>query len=143
MSEVALIAVDPGREKCGVAALSREGDEIKILKQEVISTETLGDVVARYAEKFSCGRLVIGNGTTSGNAVMTIQNAAPMIEIIVVDEYRTTDDARREYWRANPPSGWRRLLPTTMMVPPRPVDDFVAVILGTRFLLAHSSQAKK
>ena len=52
----------------------------------------------------------------------------------VVDEYRTTELAKREYWKAHPPTGWRRFLPVTMQVPPEPVDDFVAVLLGRRYI---------
>ena len=45
--------------------------------------------------------------------------------------------AKGEYWKANPPNGWRRLIPVTMQVPPVPVDDFVAVYpLGGIRLLA-------
>jgi hypothetical protein len=54
--------------------------------------------------------------------------------VLVRDEYRTTELAKGEYWKANPPKGWRRLIPVTMQVPPVPVDDFVAVILARRFL---------
>ena len=56
------------------------------------------------------------------------------IPVEIVDEYRTTDDARRAYWKAHPPRGWRRFLPTGMQVPPVPVDDFVAVLLAQRYL---------
>ena len=52
----------------------------------------------------------------------------------VVDEYYTTQLARKEYWQARPPKGWRRLLPVSMQVPPEPVDDFVAVLLAQRYL---------
>jgi hypothetical protein len=50
----------------------------------------------------------------------------------VVDEYRTTEEAKKLYWQVNPPKGWRRFLPVTMQVPPEPVDDLVAVILARR-----------
>ena len=38
--------------------------------------------------------------------------------------------------------GLRRLLPTSMQVPPVPVDDFVAVILGTRFLAREAQEER-
>ena len=60
------------------------------------------------------------------------QETAPKIE--VVDEYRTTDEARKLYWKIHPPRGLWRLVPTTMRVPPVPVDDLVAVILARRYL---------
>ena len=77
----------------------------------------------------------MGNGTTSRAAEATIRENLPDIPVEIVDEYRTTDDARRAYWKANPPTGWRRFFPTSMQVPPEPVDDFVAVLLAQRYLI--------
>ena len=77
---------------------------------------------------------MLGNGTTSKEARRRIEEAVPDLCIVLVDEYRTTDMAKRAYWQARPPRGWRRLLPVSMLVPPEPVDDFVAVILARRFL---------
>jgi hypothetical protein len=90
------------------------------------------EVSAAKAE-YGFSRLVMGNGTTSKTAHKRL-DAVPDLELIVRDEYRTTEMARGEYWKAHPPKGWRRLLPVTMQVPPVPVDDFVAVILARRFL---------
>ena len=53
-----------------------------------------------------------------------------LVVLAVVDEYRTTDAAREEYWRIHPPAGWRRLVPRGMLVPPEPVDDLAALILA-------------
>ena len=97
----AVLAVDPGREKCGVAVLAADGT---VLLQEVVPTAQL----TATAEL----------GT----------------EVTLVDEYRTTDAAKAAYWTAHPPRGWRRLIPRGMLVPPVPVDDFVAVILAQRYL---------
>ena len=47
---------------------------------------------------------------------------------------KATELAKKAYWKAKPPRGWRRLLPVSMQVPPVPVDDFVAVILAQRYL---------
>ena len=82
------------------------------------------------------------NGTTSKEARARLARAFPALPVAVVDEYRTTDLARGEYWRAHPPRGLRRLLPTSMQVPPVPVDDFVAVILGTRFLAREAQEER-
>ena len=76
----------------------------------------------------------MGDGTTSREARKRIEAAFPALALRVVDERHTTEQARVEYWRARPPTGWRRLIPTSMQVPPVPVDDFVAVILARRAL---------
>ncbi len=126
-----VIAVDPGREKCGVAVVSENGDA---LEQAVVATEKLAEEIGRRIQEFSPELIILGNGTTSKTAEKTLRQAFPEIPLKIVDEYRTTDDAKRAYWKANPPQGLRRLLPTGMQVPPVPVDDYVAVLLAQRYL---------
>ena len=125
-------AVDPGREKCGVAVVDEDG---RVLEQAVVATVRLADELTARAMKFRPERILLGNGTTSRAAEETIRTALPDIPVEIVDEYRTTDDAKVAYWKAHPPTGWRRFLPTGMQVPPEPVDDFVAVILAQRYLM--------
>ena len=125
-------AVDPGREKCGVAVVDEDGS---VLEQAVVATVRLVDELTARAMKFRPERILLGNGTTSRTAEETIREAIPDVPVEIVDEYRTTDDAKVAYWKAHPPTGWRRFLPTGMQVPPEPVDDFVAVILAQRYLM--------
>lgn len=126
-----IAALDPGREKCGFAVLAEDG---KVLMQRVIETARLEQEVRAAREEHGFAVLVEGNGTTSREARARLQKALPDLCIEVVDEYRTTDLAKKAYWKAKPPRGWRRLLPVTMQVPPEPVDDFVAVILASRYI---------
>ena len=128
-------AIDPGREKCGVAIVAENGE---VLEQSVVATVWLADELAERVRRFSPERILLGNGTTSRAAEATIRENLPDIPVEIVDEYRTTDDARRAYWKANPPTGWRRFFPTSMQVPPEPVDDFVAVLLAQRYLDART-----
>ena len=123
-----VLAIDPGREKCGVAVLATDG---RILVQEVVVTAELDAVVGALIAAYT-PIVIMGNGTTSAAAKARVE--ALGYEVILVDEYRTTDAAKRAYWEAHPPRGWRRLVPRGMLVPPVPVDDFVAVILEQRFL---------
>ena len=125
-------AIDPGREKCGVAIVGEDG---RVLEQAVIVTARLADELAARAKRFQPERILLGNGTTSREAEATIRAAFPDIPVETVNEFRTTDDARIAYWQAHPPTGWRRFFPTSMQVPPEPVDDFVAVILAQRYFL--------
>ena len=125
-----IAALDPGRDKCGFAVLNDDG---KILCQRVIVTENLMTEVNAAKADYGFSRLLIGNSTTSKEAQGKLAQLSAL-EVIVRDEYRTTELAKKEYWKANPPKGWRRLIPVTMQVPPVPVDDFVAVILARRYL---------
>jgi hypothetical protein len=67
--------------------------------------------------------------------VSRIREYLPSMGILVVDEKDTTFQARERYWEYHPRRGWRRLLPSTLQVPPDPVDDYVALILAERVLL--------
>jgi RNase H-fold protein (predicted Holliday junction resolvase) len=125
-----IAALDPGRDKCGFAVLSDSGE---ILCQRVMATDNLMTEVNAAKADYGFSRLLIGNGTTSKEAQGKLAQLSAL-EVIVRDEYRTTELAKKEYWKANPPKGWRRLIPVTMQVPPVPVDDFVAVILARRYL---------
>ena len=131
MENGTLAAVDPGREKCGIAVLDVHG---VVLFQKVIETLNLAREINDKHSRYAFTVLVLGNGTTSKEAKERIEEAVPGLRVVLVDEYRTTDMAKRAYWQARPPRGWRRLLPASMLVPPEPVDDFVAIILARRFL---------
>lgn len=123
-----VLAIDPGREKCGIAVLSPAGE---VLTQQVVPTAELENVVGTLMAEHA-PTVLMGNGTTSAAAKRRVEDLG--CAVTLVDEYRTTDAARGAYWQAHPPCGWRRLVPRGMLVPPVPVDDFVAVILAERFL---------
>ncbi len=126
-----IIAIDPGRDKCGIVLVDFNGD-IKL--QQIITTAALTDFITELSKTYIIELIIIGNGTTSNEAQKKIKAVLPDVQLKVVDERNTTEDARKLYWQKNPPKGWRRLLPTSMQVPPKPVDDIVAEILALRYL---------
>lgn len=123
------MGIDPGKDKCGVAVLTASG-EIKY--QRVVATEELDTVIKTLAAQFDIESVILGDGTTHKAAAQKVKAAG--LNFQLVDEKHTTEEARREYWKKNPPRGWRRLLPTSMQVPPEPVDAIVAEILVRRYL---------
>jgi len=128
-----VLAIDPGREKCGLAVVHKEQG---VICKAVVNTNDLAAAVSQLATTHRLTTAVIGDGTTSRTAQTTVAAIAvndKPLTIIPVNEYRSTDEARTLYWQDNPPKGLKRLLPLTMQVPPIPVDDYVAVILARRF----------
>lgn len=123
------MGIDPGKDKCGVAVLTTSG-EIKY--QRVVLTDELEQVIKSLATQFDIESVILGDGTTHKAAASKVKAASLSFQL--VDEKHTTEEARREYWKKNPPRGWRRLLPTSMQVPPEPVDAIVAEILVRRYL---------
>ena len=125
------MGIDPGRDKCGVAVLTAAGD---IKFQRVVVTDELDSVIKSLATEYKIERVILGDGTTHKAAATKVKAAGLTYQL--VDEKHTTEEARREYWEKNPPRGWRKLLPTSMQVPPEPVDAIVAEILVRRYLIS-------
>jgi RNase H-fold protein (predicted Holliday junction resolvase) len=131
-----IISIDPGREKCGIAVVHRQKG---ILNKSIIETPNLSTIIEEWLIKYQTRSIIMGNGTSSKEAKKLLENIkidGVFISVILVDEYRTTDEGRRRYWKENPPQGLRRLIPVTMQTPPQPVDDYVAVILAERYFLS-------
>ena len=128
------LAIDPGREKCGLAVLREDG---VVLERRRCESATLTETVAALLEQYSPSACLIGNGTGSKlilKRLVEVLHKSDNCAIITVDETSTTETARTLYWQANPPHGWRRLLPVSMLVPPEPIDDWAAVALARRWL---------
>ena len=111
-------------------AILTSDSEIKF--QRVIVTDELADALKNLATQFEIQTVILGDGTTHKSAAEKISAAG--LKFQLVDEKHTTEEARRLYWKKNPPTGWRKFLPTSMQVPPEPVDAIVAEILVRRFL---------
>ncbi len=138
MTEKTVLAIDPGSSKCGLAVVHRDREgRLQLLLRRVVPTDQLVDVVSEAAATAPYSLVIMGSGTKSKEISTALKEARPQDPILMVDEKDTTMEARERYWEFNPRRGWRRLLPSTMLTPPEPVDDFVALILAER-VLEHS-----
>lgn len=122
-----LLAIDPGREKCGLALFDDQG---KLLNKQVLPRPEL----QIYLKKQSATRLVIGQGAFGQALAKEIKEYLPTVVINFVAETNSTQQARLRYWQANKPRGLWRLIPTSLRQPPVLIDDYAAVILGERYL---------
>ncbi len=129
----AVIAVDPGRDKCGIAVVGRSsGAKWK----SVVPADRMGEVVAGLAVQHAVDTVVLGDRTGRKDAMAVLAALRPggrTLDIKLVDEHRSTDEARARYWRDHPPRGLAKLVPVTLRLPPVPVDDYVAVIIAERY----------
>jgi RNase H-fold protein (predicted Holliday junction resolvase) len=126
---VTILGVDPGTRKVGFAVVDGQG------QTHDLGIELIGDFAFRVKgliERWAFTAIAIGTGT---NARTLGGELAPLgIPVIYVDERETTLKARSLYFADHPPKGWRRLIPLGMQVPPRPIDDYAAVLIARRFL---------
>ena len=75
---------------------------------------------------------VVGDGTWGGELASNLEAQDFGCPILRVDERGTTLEARILYWRLHGPFWWQRLLPRTLWVPPRPLDDLAAWAIAMR-----------
>ena len=127
-----ILGFDPGRDKCGVAVL---GENRQLFYHEVVASEnTLAKIVNLCAE-YQITLVVMGNQTTAKQWREKLDSQLPeSITVVMVDERNSSLEARDRYWEMYPPKGLKRLIPQGMRLPPRPVDDIVAILLIERYL---------
>lgn len=125
-----ILAIDPGREKTGIAIVKNSD----VLEHEIINSEELVQIIKSLLEKYIIKTIVMGNGTSSKKKYDLLKREFIDRDIVLINEYRTTDEARKLYFQENPPKGWKKLIPLGMQVPPVPVDDYAAIVIGRKYL---------
>lgn len=127
-----LLAIDPGRDKIGVAILSfaKEEKEKTIVKKEELP-EHLDEIFTKYQIK----EIVIGNGTGAEEIKEMIVSISTDIVIKFVEEEFTTEEAQARYLREKPMSNYEKLLRKVISWKvKKPLDDYAALIIGEKHL---------
>ena len=120
----AIVAIDPGRSKCGLVLANANSNSV--IDALVLPAEQLCDQLTQWQEQTRLRQLVIGDGTSSKHWQTAIKHLAP---VVVVNEAGTTLRARERYWQIWPARGWRRLLPRGLRLPPCELDAIAALVL--------------
>lgn len=126
-----ILAIDPGRIKCGLAVMDLSAH---VLEKCVAARNRLDFSVTQLAAKYAVNKVVVGHGTHSSEVERAVARLNLAAEIIFIPETDSTLEARTRYFKENPPPWYLRIIPVTLLPPPRPIDDYAAVILGERYL---------
>ncbi len=126
-----ILGFDPGKDKCGIAII---GNERQLYYHEVVASVDAIAIFKSLLQQFPIETLVMGNQTTAKSWKEKLEAQLPTtISLIMVDERNSTLEARDRYWQMYPAKGFNRLLPEGMRLPPRPIDDIVAILLIERY----------
>lgn len=137
------IGIDPGREKFGLA-LRTEG---AIVFSAIVPLEQLdrtascikaGDLApiapstleGSAPDAVIIKKIFIGDGTGSSLFYKVFDRTKLLYT--VVSERDSTLEARSLYWRLHPPRGIARIVPISLRIPPRPIDDLAAAVIALR-----------
>lgn len=127
-----ILGFDPGRDKCGLAVMNSAR---QIVYHQVVDSKLTLAEMENLCRQFEIKLIVMGNLTTAKSWRQQIESELSLpIPLTMVDENNSSFEARERYWQMYPPQGLKKLIPQGMRVPPRPVDDIVAILLIERYL---------
>ena len=120
-----VIAIDPGRSKCGLvlAEISK-----KVVYQAIIlKSELLADYVRDLNIAEDITRIIVGNGTTSRDIIKKVDFYKK--EIISFEERNTTYRAKERYFELFPNNGWKSIFPREVFILNKNLDAISALII--------------
>lgn len=130
-----IAAIDPGSEKTGTAILNEDGT---LVEKKIVPTDKLLPYLQHAYTTYAFRHIVMGNGTNHKHLQPRVeawlQQEAKQVTFSLIDEKYTTVEGRKLYFKYTPRKGWRRFIPLALQYPPEPVDDFVAWIIGLRYI---------
>lgn len=125
------LGVDPGSRKMGLALLNKEGT---ILRLHIARMGKFSQELNEFCGTENVVAVILGNGTHSKAVAQKIELLLPELPIHFVEEAYSTEEARKLYWKENPPQGLKKLVPLGLLVPDEPLDAYAAVVQVRRWL---------
>ncbi len=122
---VKLISIDPGKCKCGLVLA--EISEKKVYKAIILKSESLEDYVRNLNNIEDISKIIIGNGTTSGEIREKLDFFKK--EIIIFEEKNTSYRAKARYFELFPISGLKFLIPREVFILNKNLDAISALII--------------
>jgi hypothetical protein len=129
--ESPVMAIDPGKTKCGLAILESSGN---VLYAEVVGTQDLLTSAQNLIDQYHPLALIVGNGTGCSGILTECSKLRSLLPVHQVEEHHTSELARKRYCVDHPPKGLRKLIPPSLRFPDSPYDHYVAIILAERWL---------
>ncbi|MCR5662753.1 MAG: Holliday junction resolvase RuvX [bacterium] len=133
-----VLAVDPGKQKCGIAVVS----EKNVLKRMVVGLAQTPVACEGLCQEYKVDRIIVGSGTGSQGVVLNLRSILGR-EVTVVDEKHSTEQAKMRYFSDNPPKGLKKLIPLSLQDPPVQIDDYAAVVLAEKFIEDYMKRQSK
>ena len=126
----AVLGIDPGTRKVGYALVADAASA-----PIALGIEPLEVLMARLEPLLAAHPIravALGAGTNA--ALLQERLGVFGVPVHLIDETDTTYRARALYFADHPPRGWRRWIPLGLQLPPRPIDDYAALLIARRYI---------
>ena len=120
-----VISVDPGKSKCGL--ILADINEKKVYEAIILKSELLEDYVRNLNRLEDISKIIIGNGTTSGDIREKLNFFKQ--EIITFEEKNTTYRAKARYFELFPIGKLKFLIPREVFILNKNLDAISALII--------------
>ena len=120
-----VISVDPGKSKCGL--ILADINEKKVYEAIILKSELLDKYVKNLDTIEEISKIIIGNGTTSGDIREKLNFFKQ--EIIIFEEKNTTYRAKARYFELFPIGKLKFLIPREVFILNKNLDAISALII--------------
>ena len=97
--EKAILAIDPGKDKCGLAIVNYS---LLVLSKKIVDRIELQSYLSQLINIYDIREIIIGDGTFYNEVLKEIKGITD-IPVKIVDEAYTTMEAEKRYWQEK---GW-------------------------------------
>lgn len=132
-----ILAIDPGVYKFGLAVVSWSGE---CKERYIVAREELFPKINQLLSVYDINVFLVGKGTGHNEVYYKLKDIK---ETILIEEKFSTWEAKRLYFKFNPPGGLRKLIPISLLSPSGPIDDLSALVLARRFLKNFAEKSKR
>lgn len=129
-----ILAIDPGSDKVGYAVVYYDLSHGEL---GIAYLSEMQRVFRRFCALDATDKpqaVIIGNGTAAAVLCRLYNDLGLEIPVRFAEEKNTTLKARTRYFAENPPTGLWKWVPLGLQLPPRPVDDYAAWLIGEKYL---------
>jgi RNase H-fold protein (predicted Holliday junction resolvase) len=127
-----ILAIDPGSDKVGYAVVYYDLSHGEL---GIAYVSEMHRVFKRFCELSPPPEaVVLGNGTAAAVLCRLYNDQELEPPVRFAEEKNTTYKARERYFQENPPTGFWKLVPIGLQLPPCPIDDYAAWLIGEKYL---------
>ena len=119
------LSIDPGKFKCGLVLVDVK--KKKVDQAIVVNTELLPNYVKTLKNVENISKVIIGNGTTSGENIKKLKFIKN--DLIIFEEKNTTLRAKKRFFELFPIRGLKTLLPKEFFIMNKNLDALSALII--------------